>query len=250
MQSLRFAFSFLTIFPVGASGNVDERTIARSRAFFPVVGFVLGLLIAGLGWILQASPYIALNSAIVLAAWIICTRALHLDGLMDSFDGLLSGQERLRKLEIMKDSRVGAMGAIALAVLVMLKWSAIAALIKAGHFWALAAAPAFGRSMMLPAIILYPYARQEAGLGQAFASSSGKGALVIAGIILAGGIYALGQVPALLIMLAALIISLVPMHGIAASLGGHTGDTYGALCEISECLFLIAAVMVPLFSGL
>ena len=249
MQTLRFAFGFLTILPVGRLGEVDGRTIARSLAFYPLVGFCLGALLAGLAWILQASPYNALNGALIVALWIVCTRALHLDGLMDSFDGLLSGQDRLRKLEIMKDSRVGAMGAIALVIIMMLKWSGVAALAAAGQYWVLIAAPAFGRCMMLPAMLLYPYARREKGLGQAFTGSAGRAWIILAWLLLAGGLYWLDSLNAWQVLVVSLLAAALPMQAMASSLGGHTGDTYGALCEMSETIFLIVALLVPVLSA-
>lgn len=251
MQALRFAFSFLTILPVGPLGAVSEKTIARSLAFYSLVGFALGGLLFGTAWILHTGPAPELNSAVILAVWVISTRALHLDGLMDSFDGLLSGRDRARKLEIMKDSRVGAMGAIALALQVLVKWSALGVLLESGQYWVLAAAPAVGRSAMLPAMVFYPYAREENGLGRSFSHNAGFGSSLAAGLILAAGIFWLNSGPGLLIMLTSLAASALIMHAMARSLGGHTGDTYGAICEITESLFLLAAVYGPaLWAGL
>lgn len=243
MQALRFAFSFLTILPVGGSGQVDERTIARSLALYTLVGFCLGAVLAGLAWILQPSPFSSLNGALVVAFWIICTRALHLDGLMDSFDGLLSGQERARKLEIMKDSRVGAMGVIALAAVLMVKWGGVAAIAESRQYWVLIAAPAFGRGMILLAMLLYPYARKEPGLGCGFHSNAGILWITTAWLLLAGGLFWLGSAAALKVLLVSLILAAVPMQAMACSLAGQTGDTYGAICEISEGIFMAVAVL-------
>ncbi|MBS3921456.1 MAG: adenosylcobinamide-GDP ribazoletransferase, partial [Deltaproteobacteria bacterium] len=117
MKDFLRAISFLTILPVGKSLSFGEKELARSMAFFPLVGLVIGLLLA-LGYYLLS---FLLPKAIVL--WltigflVFLTRGLHLDGFADTIDGLASGGSREKILEVMRDSRIGAFGVIGLILL-------------------------------------------------------------------------------------------------------------------------------------
>lgn len=239
MNALRLAISFLTIFPVYKK-VADEKGMADSLYCYPLVGFLIGLILA-----LASHGQMLLSLGVAgdvlnVVFWIILTGGLHLDGLMDSADGLFSGRTRERKLEIMKDSRVGAMGVIALAALLMLKVSFLGLLPYPLKYWVLLLAPAVGRGVMLLPIAYYPYARQGPGLGRAFGNAASRAAFPIALFLLAI-VAGLGGNRFLLWagVAATVLISLLTTWMISRSLAGHTGDTYGALCEFSEAVFLV-----------
>lgn len=239
MNALRLAVSFLTIFPVYQK-VADEKKMAASLYCYPLVGFLLGSLLALTSY---AGMRLSLNGAgdvLTVVLWIIITGGLHLDGLMDSADGLLSGRDRQRKLEIMKDSRVGAMGATALAAVLMIKVSFLGLYTYPLKYWVLLLAPAVGRSMMLLAVAYYPYARQGPGLGRAFGMEASRAAFPI-GLILLAIAACLGSSRFLLLTGAAITVFISSGAAclVSRSLGGHTGDTYGALCEFSEAVFLV-----------
>lgn len=244
MHSLLLAISFLTIVPVYGKRIAGEKEFANSLYFYPLVGFVLGIILVGVSRLTQILEPGLASEVLVILVWIFLTGALHLDGVMDSADGLLSGRDRERKLEIMKDSRIGAMGVITLAILILLKLAFLDNLLTADKIWVLLLAPATGRFMMVYAISRYPYARKVGGLGSAFGSEVGLSKLAIAGLILLVGgwlVYAWTALAALSITIG---IGALAAEWMAKQLGGMTGDTFGALCEGSETIFIMTAVFL------
>lgn len=239
MKYLRLAISFLTVFPVYRK-VASEKEMAASLYCYPLVGFLLGGLLALAAYAQMRLSLGTAGDVLIVVIWIILTGGLHLDGLMDSADGLFSGRDRERKLEIMKDSRVGAMGAIALAAVFLMKLSFLGLMPYPLKYWVLLLAPAAGRGMMLLPIAYYPYARPGPGLGRAFGSKASRLAWPLA-MLLTGAAAFLGTGPGLLAggLLITALIGIVVARVISTSLGGHTGDTYGALCEFTEMVFLL-----------
>jgi adenosylcobinamide-GDP ribazoletransferase len=229
------ALRFLTILPTPGMPPPSEEGIARSVSWFPLAGAAIGAVLVGLGLAAGALWGPAVRAICMVVAWAIVTAGLHLDGLSDTFDAVLSWRSRERKLEIMKDSRIGAMGAIALIAVLALK----AALLGAANDWLRAAllAPILGRWAAVYAICLFPSAR-AGGLGQTYQSRSGRGSLVFATLLMLAPALALGGprglAAAALVCLAAHLLARWWTH----DLGGLTGDTYGALCEIAEVVTL------------
>lgn len=183
------------------------------------------------------------GDALIIVVWAIITGALHLDGLMDSADGLFSGRDQARKLEIMKDSRVGAMGAVTLLMVIMLKLCFLNYLPLTGKYWALFAAPAAGRFIMVYAVASFPYARASGGLGKAFGNEAGLFHMAAAGLVTTLGIWLVGGWAGVLVLVVTIGSTMMIAAWIVRQLGGMTGDTYGALCEVSEVIYLIAAVL-------
>jgi len=185
------AFQFLTRLPLPYSFDYTPVVLRRSTVFYPLVGGTVGLLLAAL-----ALPLVALLSPLpaavcLLILWVGLTGGLHMDGLMDSADGLLSHRPRERMLEIMKDSRVGAMGAIAGTLVLMGKASllyAILALAASGQpevvLW-LAILPVWSRWFMTLAIAVWPNARGNEGMGALFKETGTRH--VMAGWLLGTG---------------------------------------------------------------
>ncbi len=243
MRAFLFALSFLTILPASRNTPVAEKDIVRSIYFFPLVGFIIGGILALTGSISNLLLPGLGGNALIIAVWAFITRGLHLDGLMDTADGLYSNQDRAGMLEIMKDSRVGAMGAIALVMVILLKFSFLASLPAPDKVYLLFLAPAVGRCMMVYAVILFPYARTGPGLGKPFGESNGIGKPIIATLLtMAGGFLLYGWTGVILASVT-IFITWCIARSIARILGGLTGDTYGALCEISETVFIMAAVI-------
>jgi adenosylcobinamide-GDP ribazoletransferase len=237
------ALSFLTIIPAYGNQVADDKEMAKSLYYYPLVGFIIGAFLALLAWLSHLLGLAWGGDALILVSWIIISGGLHLDGLMDSADGLFSGRDRERKLEIMKDSRVGAMGGIALVSVVLLKFTLIASLDYADRLWVLFLTPAVGRCFMVYAVLLFPYARSGPGLGKCFGDLIGKDKLVGATLILlVGAVLAAKLAGVVFILLTAIPISLVAIW-ISHSLGGQTGDTYGAICEVSETMFLVVTTI-------
>lgn len=238
LGELRQALLFLTVLPLTASaGSVQQ--LGRSMAYFPLVGLGLGLLLAGVHQLLLLLVPPAVGALLVLLLLIYATGALHLDGVADTADGMYGIRDRASRLRIMKDSRVGAMGVVALLCLLLLKVVALTAVPPAMRWQVLIALPVVGRWMMVALAVLAPYARSEGGTGSIFVEGVGRRELAMATLILAAVLLGLFQLWGLT-LLAALILAVIAVERyFRIRLGGVTGDILGAVCEWSEALFLL-----------
>ncbi|WP_141201683.1 adenosylcobinamide-GDP ribazoletransferase, partial [Paludifilum halophilum] len=161
MNALLNAIAFLTRIPVPVRPN--ERDWSRSPLFYPVVGLVIGLLLSLFDGLIAGHFPPLVRGVLILGLWVYLTGGLHLDGLMDTADGFGAYRDRERTLQIMKDSRVGAMGVLAAILLLLLKASALASLSEP-LFFPLVAATVAGRTALLLAICAFPYRSRE-GIG-------------------------------------------------------------------------------------
>jgi len=238
------ALGFLTRIPVGRRA-LETKSLARAVAYFPLVGLLLGFIIAGADYGMRLVFPELLSSAMVVALLMLFTGALHFEGFVDSCDGLFGGHSRERRLEIMRRKNVGAYAIAGGALLLLLKCAAISSLpADAGRFWVLALFPCMSRWGMALAVGLFPYARQE-GLGTAFRHSSPI-QIAIAGIIALMAAGLLGSTAGLILFSVATVLALLLGYGICRMLGGLTGDTYGAINEsIEVALLLVAAGILP-----
>jgi adenosylcobinamide-GDP ribazoletransferase len=233
------AVQFLTRFPALVE-DVTGEDLGRSIPFFPLAGALLGAALAALAAAISGRLAAALGAVLLVAAHAFLTGGLHLDGLADLFDGLSGGAgDRARTLAIMKDSRIGAHGATALVLALLLKTAALVTLLGRRDLFALLAFPAVARFAVVPLVVWLPYARPE-GLGKPF-HGGGRGwhvpvAAVFAATAAAGmGLHAVLPVAAALLAAGAAALA---MH---RRLGGLTGDVYGACIELAEVGFLLAA---------
>lgn len=256
------AFQFLTRLPIPVQIDYTDRVFQRSVIFYPLAGFVIGLLLLlageGLSLVLPEMP----AAVLLLGFWVVLTGGLHLDGLMDTADGILSHRPREQMLEIMKDSRVGAMGVIVCALHMLLKFSLLYTLLgtggMGGMYFLLAIVPIWSRWFMVAAIQGWPYARQSSGLGNFFRGVT-KWHVTMSVLV------ALFTTTLLVVMFStwladssvisfSLIYDLTIIFSfaigtsligwllatyISRKLGGLTGDTYGALNELLETLLLL-----------
>jgi adenosylcobinamide-GDP ribazoletransferase len=232
------ALRFLTILPIPGLPPMSEAGIGRAIACFPLAGAAIGGLLAGLGLAAGALWNANVRPVALVIAWGVITAGLHLDGLSDTFDAVMSWRPRERKLEIMKDSRIGAMGALALIAVLALKVTWLGA---AGDGWLRAVwlAPILGRWADIYGIFWFPPAR-EGGMGRSFQAQVRRADFLFATGATLGLALALGGARGLV----ALALVWLGSHLLAIwwtrDLGGLTGDTYGALCEIAEVVALAA----------
>ncbi|MFC4775286.1 adenosylcobinamide-GDP ribazoletransferase [Paenibacillus sp. GCM10023252] len=258
LQGAVAAVQFLTRLPVPVSVPFDEAVLSRSVSYYPLAGGLIGGIIAVCYGLLELAALPQLPSAVLLLAlWLILSGGLHLDGWMDTADGLLSHRSRERMLEIMKDSRVGAMGVLAAVLLLLLKFAVLAELYAAEVRLVtvipfLISIPVWSRWWMSAAIVCWPGARAGEGIGSKFQGARlrhvGLGFVIAAAITGISG-YACGIAGIDLVLLIAVPALLTTLFGaIAASwmsrkLGGLTGDTYGALNEWIEMLLLFVVML-------
>jgi adenosylcobinamide-GDP ribazoletransferase len=229
------AVAFLTRLPVGRLFDLDGEDVGRGAPLFPLVGAALGAAVCGLAVLLDRPLPPLVAAAVATAAGTLLTGALHLDALADTADAL-GGDSRERALEIMRDHRVGAYGALALVLDVVIKVAAIASLDRA--LAPVAAAAAVARSVPVVLGAALPYARPGAGIGRAV---GGRVQAVVAVALAAGIAVAVGWWPlALVPLVAAPVLGLV----VRRWLGGVTGDVLGASAELTEIAALVVAVAV------
>lgn len=235
MLSLLTAFQFLTTFPAVIRRAFTPQELGRAVGFFPLVGLALGGIFYGMasGLHLVFPPPVV--AVFVLAAWLLLTRALHFDGFLDTCDGLFGGFTPERRLEIMRDSRVGAFGVAGGGLLLLAKYAAIVSL---SQLSGLLLAPVLGRWVLSIAIFAFPYAREK-GLGRDMKDNVRWLQVILSTIVsilaawlFAGwmGLIAVGIAGAVLWLGAGFILRRIP---------GLTGDSYGALCELAELAVLL-----------
>ncbi|MFP7755551.1 adenosylcobinamide-GDP ribazoletransferase [Thermodesulfobacteriota bacterium B35] len=240
LRSLVAALRFLTIAPIPGQSGMAGDDLARSTPYFPLVGLLIGLACAPLAWLLSLLLPPAVAAVLVTTLLFAVSGGLHLDGLADTADGLFSARSRERMLAIMRDSRIGAMGVIALVVLLLLKVTALASLDRDRLPAAVVLMPVAGRCAILVMMALLPYARPEGGLGTLFYSRRSRLAgLWAVGFFLACAWLVTGAAgPGVAGFTLAMLVPFVLF--IKARLGGATGDTLGAACELAELFVALA----------
>jgi len=240
IRTLRSAMAFLTVLPVATSeGGPGERL---GRAYFPVIGAVVGLLSAAVFVLVGAVSNSWLAAVAATATLALLTGALHLDGLADSADGLFAGGDVARRLEVMRDPRLGSFGTVAIVLVLLGEVAAIAAMSPGRAVAALVIAGALSRLAMLSVITLLPYVRAS-GLGVAAVDSSHRGFDLALGSAFVVVVCLLDWRRALfalfLVALSATTVAVLARRW----LGGATGDVYGATAELCFLAALIAFVV-------
>ncbi len=235
MRGLLVAIGFLTRLPVPAKAFDGPSASSSSLAWYPAVGLLIGGVLWMLSWAMASAPPL-LAAAVLLAVWVGLTGALHLDGLADSADAWVGGLgDRERTLAIMKDPRCGPMGVVALVLVLLLKFAALASLPP--HNAALWLAPLLGRAVLTAAFISTPYVR-SGGLGSALTGASrgvSVAALLVTGLLcFCDGWHGLRALVVVLAVYACWRVACM------RRLGGMTGDTCGALTELAEAAVLVA----------
>lgn len=241
---LRRAFGLLTVLPVRAP---EGATPGRSMAYYPLVGAVIGGILAGVAALLHWSDLTdsvpLLSAAIVLAVWGGLTGGLHLDGWADCCDALFVPVDRERRLEIMKDPRLGGFGAVGLILLLLVKFAALQGILgRPNDLLILVAVAAAARWAAAVAAYSFPSAR-PGGMGDYFRRGltwKGLSVATVIAIAAAAPLLLTGTVVVAAAALACFVLALVAR----SRLGGLTGDVYGAVVEVGETLGLVALCFV------
>jgi len=255
------AFQFLSRLPLPLHMEYTVDVFRRSTVYYPVVGAVIGVLLSSAAWIFgQLLPPLP-AAAVLLAVWVALTGGLHLDGLMDTADGILSHRPREQMLEIMKDSRSGAMGVMVCVLYLVMKLSLLSALLSARgtpFLWLLPLVPAWSRWWMTAGMACWPYARANGGLGGFFRGVGARhvaaGAAIALALTLAAAAWSSrgwtsgpGHAAAIFLPLALPAAAagsgcLVAVY-CSSKLGGLTGDVYGAMNEAVELALLLVLAL-------
>jgi adenosylcobinamide-GDP ribazoletransferase len=241
MRGLLIACRYLTQLPLPRSARAGD--LGRAGGWFPVVGLILGLLLAGGGVVTERLAPPLLAAVLVVGLWALLTGGLHLDGLADAADGLGGGWSPEERLAIMRDVATGAYGVTAVVLVLGVKIAALAGLPADLRWRALLLAPVLGRVAPLLIARLCPPARAE-GAGHAFALTTGAGALATGGLAAVGAGLGLLGLPGLLPVALAAAAALAFSGYLRARLGGVTGDCLGAAVEGIEALTLVAVAVL------
>ena len=275
MKGFLLLLSFMTRIPMPKI-EYDEEKLGKSMKYFPVVGIIVGFILLFFciifNFILKNISYSAvlpLMIIVVILTDLISTGALHLDGLADTFDGIFSYRSKHKMLEIMKDSRLGSNGALALILYFLLKFILLFSLTiesREEAIYAIMTYPVVARFCSVVSCASSPYARGS-GMGKTFVDNTKTCGLIVATVITL--LYTIGMIfmpfvlltnyslPIQIIMKSILIIVIIVALSalfayafsklIERKIGGITGDTLGALLEISSLLYIVLILVVPTF---
>ena len=266
---LILALEFLTIIPlpwrkvVGDLSPAASLNMSPALPWFPLVGAMIGIALAVLDWVLAHFLALPVRDALLLITAALVTGMLHLDGFVDCCDALLGSRSTGARLAILRDSRVGAYGALGGALLLLARYAALGELDGPLRVAALIAAPTLGRWGIVLALGRFAYARSE-GAGASFRSTTGRHMVqstLVAAVILAvlalvlairatPAVLAINMLTLALLTAAALVVTFAFAHWASVRLGGGlTGDTYGAVNELIELAVLVLAPSLALLSA-
>jgi len=244
-------FRFLTSIPVRRRREVSPEELGRSTAYFPVVGLIIGLVLAGLSWFLSLILPPAVVNALLIVALVLITGALHLDGFVDTCDGIAGHKSVEDRWRVMHDSRAGAFGIVGVVLLLLVKYVSLNSVPPVFMTATLLFMPVVSRWAMVYAIFVYPYARPS-GLGIAFKRSTRwpqfTAATVIT-LVVAVALFPLFSLTGLLVMFGVWIVTVVFSLYLKCKFSGLTGDTYGAVNEVAEVMVLVLAVLAYTVAG-
>jgi adenosylcobinamide-GDP ribazoletransferase len=229
---------FLTLMPPVFRRMFAPREMGRSVAYFPLVGFVIGLILLAADHLLSLLLPPLLTSALLLALWVLLTAGLHVDGFLDACDGLLGGTTPERRLAIMRDERIGAFAFTGGALLFIMKFSALSSL----TLWrvpALILAPVMGRWGISLALVFFPYARSD-GLGKDMKDHATWREAALATLIAMGAAWLAAGWHGMIIGVLTLVLQMAIVLFTLKRIPGLTGDIYGMINEISEVVVLVA----------
>lgn len=245
------ALSFLTIVPLPGRREASPEAVGGSLGYFPAAGLVIGLILAGLNWLLVLFLPSALVNGLLLVALVVITGGLHLDGLADTCDGIAAHKTVEDRWRVMRDSHVGAFGVVGIFLLLLVQYVALNSLPQSLLPATLVLMPVVSRWAMVYVVFVYPYARPT-GLGKVFKQGAGWSSLTLATLItLAVAIIWAGvahftffYLVGLGIIVSIWIIVVAMATFLQRKFDGLTGDTYGAINELVEVSVLILVALL------
>ena len=244
MKRLIAALQFLTVCPFVSRVACDERDIGRSVPWFAVVGLLIGSAVALLDRGMSALFPPVLCSVISALALIAASGGLHADGLADTCDGFFSARPRERILEIMRDSRIGAMGVLGIVGVFALKVAALASAPFSLRWQVLLLMPFVGRCSMVIQLAILNYAR-TGGLCSVFVQNRRRSDVILTLVLLGVAGWLLGKEYGICVAAVSVVAIVVFSFWCRGKIGGFTGDTLGAGCELVEVIpALLAAALV------
>lgn len=245
------ALQFLTIITVRKDHEVAEGDLAKSVVYFPLVGFLIGVLLVNADklFALIALPQTIATFLLIILS-VLITRALHIDGLADTLDGLMGGRDHSSRLAIMKDSRLGTAGALGILFVLFMKYLCLNNLFESERIVALLVAPVLARWAQTLMVSNAEYGREQ-GMGKAFVGHLRSSGLVATSAVAIGlSAFVLVRLDLHSVILFFVLICGVPLltwfgkRYLVRKLGGITGDAIGAMSELNEVLVLFLFVVL------
>lgn len=237
------ALSFLTVIPLPRRREVSPEQVGRSIGYFPVVGIIIGLILAGLYWLLRLVLPSAVVSGLLLVCLVVLTGGLHLDGFVDTCDGIAGHKTPEARWQVMHDSRAGAFGIVGVCCLLIVKYVSLNSVPDSLMMMTLVLMPVVSRWAMVYAVFAYPYARPS-GLGKVFKQAASQRRLAIATLVALAVAIPWFRLAGLVIMLGVWVIVVAMAAYLKRKFSGLTGDTYGAINEVAEVGVLILVCLL------
>lgn len=243
LKGLILQLQFFTRIPIPFSVKFDEKQFAGSIVLAPVVGLLIGLVLAGVFYLFNLTGILHLAVLAAVISEVIITGGLHLDGLADTFDGIFSNRPKDEILKIMKDSRIGTNGVLALILVLASKSVLLFSISREFILPCLIIMPVLSRMNIVWAAGLALYARKEKGLAASIVNNTGAREILISSIIAAVPAIALLKRASAPCILSAILFVLLFTYYIKKRINGVTGDIIGAVIELSELVFLFTAII-------
>lgn len=237
MRKILIAISFFTRIPIKLN-NVTSEEFYDCMILIPIVGLFIGLILYGVSILLSFINFVQLQALLMVIAYIWLTGGLHLDGFADTTDALFSARDQTKMMEIMKDSRLGAFGAIGLILIILTNWMSYT-IILPEYSSALLVIPVFGRVAAIMSTCFSTYAPGGGGLGKRFVEMTKLHHFIIYLILLLALATLILGLPGLVTAVICLVPSVLLMRNLQIKIGGMTGDTIGMTIELNQTFFMV-----------
>ena len=238
-----YALQFLTIISIPWRREVSLEELGRSAGYFPVVGLIIGLVLVGLDWLFGLILPSAVANALLIVSLVVITGVLHLDGFVDTCDGIAGHKTAEDRWRVMHDSRVGGFGIVGIVLLLLVKYVSLNSIPLPLMMTTLVLMPVISRWATVYAIFAYPYAKPS-GLGKAFKQGTNWLRFTMATLIALVVVVGLAQLVGLAIMFLIWVMTVVMAAYLKSKFSGLTGDTYGAINEVTEVGVLILVTLL------
>lgn len=242
MKKFLIALQFLTIFPIKIKSEIKEEDFGRSLVYFPIVGILIGCILVFCSFLFNFLPHLVLCCLILIIS-IMINGAIHLDGFADTCDGLYGSRTKEKILEIMKDSCIGAMGAIGIVLLLIFKFTLLASIPPKNLWKFLILMSGFSRWTQVLACYSSNYARLQ-GQAKSFVEYAKKGDFLIATIFILIVFLLLIQIKGIILFFISILPIFILINFIKKKLDGITGDIIGATSETAEVFILLFGLVL------
>ncbi len=237
------ALGFLTIIPLPWRREVNLEEVGHSTGYFPVIGLIIGLILAGLNWLFSLFLPSAVVNGLLIVSIAVISGALHLDGFVDTCDGIAGHKTVEDRWRVMHDSRAGAFGIVGVVLLLLVKYVSLNSVPENLLMVTLVLMPVVSRWAMVYTVFAYPYAR-PAGLGKIFKQEASWQRFAAATLIALAVAAILAGLAGLVIMISVWGIVVGMATYLKHKFSGLTGDTYGAINEVTEVCVLILVCLL------